>query len=427
VGGREAELSGEDHEARRGDEGLRLSVVAGPLRILFVSREYPPETGGGGIGSYVQTVARALARRGHEVHVLSCVDGQPADDREDSGVHVHRRGAPRVLPKVRRRVPWTALRIEGAIARYREARRLGVEFDVVEAPDWFAEGLAFSLLKPRPLVAHLHTPFGLVGRNDPGSSRPSRDGKLADRVERFAVRHADVVTSPSRLLARDLAREGWLGSHEPRIVRYPVDVGPWTGLEGAEESPPRVLAVGRLEGRKAPEVLVRAAATLARDVPGLEVVFVGRSSLRNGAPYGDWLRDQARRLGAPCRFVEEVPREELPGWYGASRVVAVASRYDNFPYAALEAMASERPVVCTERTGTAEIVAGTDAGSVVAVDDPAALADALRPFLLDPSAAGRSGRAARSVVERECSPDGTAAEREACYREALRVWAGKRV
>jgi glycogen(starch) synthase len=158
---------------------------------------------------------------------------------------------------------------------------------------------------------------------------------------------------------------------------------------------------------------------LANDVAGLEVVFVGRSSLRDGVPYGEWLRDQARRLRAPCRFVEEVPREELRGWYGASRVVAVASRYDNFPYAALEAMASGRPVVCTERTGTAEIVAGTDAGSVVAVDDPAALADALRPFLLDPGAAGRAGRAARSVVQRECSPEGTAAEREACYREAI--------
>jgi glycogen(starch) synthase len=351
------------------------------------------------------------------------VDGQSTADRDDLGVHVHRRGASRVLPKVRRRLPWTALRLEGALARWREARRLGLEFDVVEAPDWFGEGLAFALLKPRPLVAHLHTPFGVVGRNNPGSSRSTRDGHLADWIEGVAVRHADVLTSPSRLLARELARDGWLGSHEPRIVRYPIDVGPWTGLKGAEESPPRVLAVGRLEGRKAPEVLVAAAAMLANDVRELEVVFVGRSSLRDGASYREWLTEQVRRLGAPCRFLDEVPREELPRWYEGSRVVAVTSRYDNFPYAALEAMASERPVVCTERTGTAEIVAGTDAGSVVAVDDPAALADALRPFLLDPGAAGRAGRAARSVVERECSPDGTAAEREACYAEATQVWA----
>src|SRR5207302_4227610 len=42
------------------------------LRILFVSMEYPPETGGGGIGSYVAIIAPALVARGHEFHVLSC-------------------------------------------------------------------------------------------------------------------------------------------------------------------------------------------------------------------------------------------------------------------------------------------------------------------------------------------------------------------
>jgi glycosyltransferase involved in cell wall biosynthesis len=85
-------------------------------------------------------------------------------------------------------------------------------------------------------------------------------------------------------------------------------------------------------------------------------------------------------------------------------------------------MASARPVVCTERTGTAEIVAGTDAGTVIPVDDPVALADALRPFLLNPEAADQAGNAARSIVERQCSPDRIAVEREASYREAIRLW-----
>ena len=52
------------------------SPEARRLRILFLSREYPPWTGGGGIGSYVETMAHALARRGNEVHVLSCSEGQ---------------------------------------------------------------------------------------------------------------------------------------------------------------------------------------------------------------------------------------------------------------------------------------------------------------------------------------------------------------
>ena len=87
-------------------------------------------------------------------------------------------------------------------------------------------------------------------------------------------------------------------------------------------------------------------------------------------------------------------------------------------------MASGRPIVCSERTGIAEIVAGTGAGSVVPCDDAAALADALRPYLLDPAAAARAGREARAIVERECSPDRIAEQREACYRDAIGLWLG---
>ena len=65
------------------------------MRILFVSIEYPPETPDG-IGSYVAEIGPALVARGHEVHVLSCLPDQPASDRVDRGVHVHRRGEVRL-------------------------------------------------------------------------------------------------------------------------------------------------------------------------------------------------------------------------------------------------------------------------------------------------------------------------------------------
>ena len=397
-----------------------------PLRVLLLSREYPPGTGGGGIGSYAQTIAHALARDGHEVHVLSCSEGQATDDSADGAVHLHRRGIPRLLPKVRRRFPATARRLEGAGARYREYRRLGLDFDVVEAPDWLAEGLVFALLRARPLVAHLHTPLAFVERHNPTSFRWTHDATLADRLERLAVRRADVVTSPSRLLADDLARERWLVDRETRIIRYPIDVAPWADVAPADHSPPRVLVVGRLEGRKAPEVLVQAAALLRGELPDLDVVFIGLSSLHDGRSYRDWLVELAERRNAPCRFVDSVDRTELPAWYGSARVVALPSRYDNFPYAGLEAMAAGRPLVCTERTGAAELVAGTDAGGVVAVDDPAGLAEALRRFLLDPRLAGRAGAEARAVVERECSSERVVEQRVACYREAIERWSASR-
>jgi glycogen(starch) synthase len=396
------------------------------LRIVFVSREYPPETGGGGIGSYVETMARALAARGHEIHVLSCVPKQAFENTKRDGVYLHRRGVSRWLPKIRRRLPATAFRLEGAFSSYLELRNLGLDIDLVEAPDWMAEGLAVSLVGAYPTIAHLHTPLLIVGRENPTSYEWSRDGRLAASVERFAVQRADFATSPSHLLAEDLAREGWLDHLELRVIRYPVDVRQWSSIPSPEAARQRVLAVGRLEARKAPEVLVRAAALLSPELPDLEVTFVGSSSLRNGGSYRDWVVNLAHELSVTCRFVEEVPRNELPDWYGSARVVAIPSRYDNFPYSGLEGMAAGRPLVCTEATGTAELIEGSTAGQVVPTNDPEALARALRPYLLDQARAARAGLEARSLVEQHCSPDGIAEEREACYRDVIRQWRDRR-
>ena len=41
------------------------------MKILYISREYPPETGFGGIGTYTKCIAEGMAARGHEVHVIS--------------------------------------------------------------------------------------------------------------------------------------------------------------------------------------------------------------------------------------------------------------------------------------------------------------------------------------------------------------------
>jgi hypothetical protein len=85
-------------------------------------------------------------------------------------------------------------------------------------------------------------------------------------------------------------------------------------------------------------------------------------------------------------------------------------------------MASARPLVCTNRTGVAELVRGTGAGDVVSADDPAALGAALRPFLLDASLAERAGAVAQAIVEHECGLDTIAEQRERCYREAIDRW-----
>ena len=78
----------------------------GPHRtvtICFVSDFYPTLAYFGGIAVYTRRIARALARRGHQIHVVVAGTNEPADI-EDQGVHVHFRRV-RWLPVIGRWLP----------------------------------------------------------------------------------------------------------------------------------------------------------------------------------------------------------------------------------------------------------------------------------------------------------------------------------
>jgi len=62
------------------------------MKICLVSQEYPPETAWGGIGTQTWIKARALARLGHDIHVLSRAANEGPELRTEiaAGVIVHR-------------------------------------------------------------------------------------------------------------------------------------------------------------------------------------------------------------------------------------------------------------------------------------------------------------------------------------------------
>jgi glycosyltransferase involved in cell wall biosynthesis len=118
-------------------------------------------------------------------------------------------------------------------------------------------------------------------------------------------------------------------------------------------------------------------------------------------------------------MVHELARNVVHDLYAACRVVAVPSRFESFSIAAIEAMASARPVVCTSRVGAAELIEGSGGGTVTPPEDPDSFAAALRPYLLDPHLATTTGEAAREIALRHCHPSTIAAQREACYLQAI--------
>ncbi|MGH2760939.1 MAG: glycosyltransferase family 4 protein [Actinomycetota bacterium] len=393
------------------------------MRILLLSGELVPERAGG-VATYTATIAPALAARGHEVHVLSCAPEHSERDETHDGVAWHRRRlAPPERPRRLRRYQQSVLRLTTALTYRRELGRLGLRFDVIETPEWLAESLLIGATTRIPIVVHLHTPLHVLFPFD--VHKFGRDLRVADWLERTAVRRASVVTSASALLAETLKADGWL-RQEATIIPLPVDVDAWKPGRGVRETSPNVLVVGRLEPRKAPEVVVEAAEILTAEVPGLQLTFVGRSrGRRKRTPYGEWLAALAERKGVAARFVPQIAHHDIADLYAQARVLAVPSHFESFSIAALEAMACGRPVVYTSRVGAAEILRGTGAGTEIAPNDPHAMAAALRPFLIDEVAAQRAGDAAREVARTRLSPDIIAVQRERSYQAALAHRKGK--
>lgn len=73
--------------------------------------------------------------------------------------------------------------------------------------------------------------------------------------------------------------------------------------------------------------------------------------------------------------------------------------------AILEAMAMERPVICSRTRGQTDILVDGETGIYVAPGDPHALRAAIERLLGDPNAVERMGRASRAEVERRLSQE----------------------
>jgi hypothetical protein len=201
--------------------------------------------------------------------------GQAADDQVRPAVRLHRRGVTRVLPKIRKCVPASAFRVEGAVACDREYLCLRADVDVIEAPDWMAGG---SSSYPPQAPARRPPPYAAAHR---GTDQPwivSADAGPPPRSRRRAAHgsasrsgHQPVQAPRRRPRRRRLARRRRAEDHPLPVGREVVGRACAGGILTVR--PP----VGRLEAQKAAEILVRAVGLLVHGLPGLETVFVGGS------------------------------------------------------------------------------------------------------------------------------------------------------
>ena len=373
------------------------------MRIVLVSEHASPlavlgGTDAGGQNAHVAELAAGLARRGHEVTVLTRRDDPslPPTVRMANGVTIDHvtAGPPEPLSKDLL-FPFMDEFAAGLRDRWAASRP-----DVVHSHFWMS-GYA-SVRAARPLgvpVLHTFHALGVVKKREQGAGDTSPPERA--EVEASLLHDTDriLATCPDEVF--ELLR---LGGNRQNITVVPcgVDTRVFTpdGPAAARGAAPRILYVGRMVERKGIGNLI----TALPGVPGAELVIAGGPAPERLGDDPDIrrLRGLADKHGVRrrVRFLGRVEHAMLPELYRSADVVMCVSWYEPFGIVPVEAMACGVPVVVAAVGGLTDTVIDNVTGVHVPPRRPGSIAAALRGLLDDPERRRQLAQAGRDRAAR---------------------------
>jgi glycosyltransferase involved in cell wall biosynthesis len=207
---------------------------------------------------------------------------------------------------------------------------------------------------------------------------------LCATLTRYALRHADRVTTVSHHLAKTAIILGANPAHTIPLLNgcdttvfHPGDPDQEArtaarqslSLDPASEV---ILYVGRLDIRKGLIELIAAIAQLRPQRPNLHCYIVG-----DGPDRPTLLEAIARHyIAAAITLIPPCPTERVALWMSAADLVTLPSYREGCPNVVIEALAAGRPVVATDVGGIPELM-DSACGRLVPPQNVSALAEAL--------------------------------------------------
>ena len=383
------------------------------MKILTVLTYYRPHTSG--LTIYAERLARAFAKRGHEVTVMTTQYDKslPREEMLD-GVRVIR-------------VPVAFRLSKGVIAPTFGwvATKLVYQHDVVQMhlPQFDAPGVAFRgrlFGKPAILTYHcdLQLPNGLFNRfvNLVVDFQNNMAGLLADHIVTYTQDYAD---------------------HSPYLSHYaskltpilpPVElpdpgsgaVQTFAGENSVKERHPVIGMAARFASEKGVEVLLDALPAILVKYPKAQVLFAGQyKDVMGEQSYAERLMPRIRQYEADghWKFLGVLNPQQMAAFYPNLDVLTVPSlnSTEAFGLVQIEAMLNGVPCVPSALPGVRQPVLMHKMGRVSEIGDSASLAEAILAVLDD----AESFKCDLSALARLYDPDSIAAEYEQLFAKLM--------
>ena len=396
------------------------------MRILNVTETYAPFLEFGGPPVKVRALSEAMARRGHQVTVLTADWGlerrfpggvEPSGTtRSPFGWRRDEEGVQTIyLPTW---LHYRALSWNPALKRFTRARL--PNFDVVHIfglYDFLGPAVADACRRRN--IPYVIEPIGMF--------LPIVRSLWLKRIYhsvfgRKMIRHASLLIATSEqeveeLVSADVPREKiFLRRNGVEVPAALPERGKFRATHDISPDAKVVLFLGRLSAKKSPDLLLEAFAKLPAPVlsNNMRLVFAGPDDSGMKAQ----LSQMAGRLGVATQVLFCGPLFNAAKWeaYRDADIFVLPSQNENFGNTAAEATAAGTPVVITEECGIAPLLAGVS--GLVVPHNAEAMSRAIARVLTEPELRAQLSAGCKEATSR-LGWEEPAQEMESLYRQLV--------
>ena len=365
------------------------------MKIGFISYEFPPDTGKGGIGTYVQQIAAAMAACNMEVHVFSGSNERTNEERVD-GYQVHRIQCS------------NGYEFRGKVVPVFDQQQAAGSFSFIESPE--INGNAWEIKKKYPglpLIVRLHAPDYLVERLKKkyvpviaklrfvaGALRRLRWDlgywrkyvKETDPDYQFVLL-ADHITAPS-VAMKEWAVKNWsilsgsitvipnIFSPSNTLLQIPIS---------KNNGQNQIIFFGRLNVLKGLVNTSKAMQKILKEYPGWQFKVIGDDG--NGPFAGNsmrnWMKQELKPVIRQVHFFDGMMYDDLPASIADASIVVLPSLFESFSYTCAEAMAAGKAIVASNNGGMAMLLENKQSGLLVNPDSVNEIYTAVKKLIDD--------------------------------------------
>lgn len=362
------------------------------MKICYLSKAFSELKGG--IETYTSNMANYISSKGHSVSVVTSSFGTEKMALSDEITTLFVKGGDDIFRGswiLEKFIPIFNLNYSFKVAQILSRLYCTNSIDIVESPEWFAEGLIYSINKKTPLVVRLHgcraVPNVYIYQNTPLTFY----NKVFFAEMRYLLNRANVITSVSNHYADIISRYWGISRNKIRTIYNGIDLN----IFNAEPSPqieqlkPYVLYVGRIDSFKGVDVLCNAIPFVLKEYPELIFKFIGHDTIhpQHKISYKEYLLQTILKdIRMNVQFLDPIDNRELPNFYRNALISVFPSMCESFGIVLIEAMACGSPVIASQSGAFPEIVNNNQDGILFPKGDAKRLAGQIIHLLKDDSA-----------------------------------------